>query len=145
MVKTILVPVDDSKYSFKAAQFAIGLAKGLRAKILLIHVVEIYPYFAVPEYLMQEDDPGLKRIRKRVESIFKKIEGIAKKQKVPIQTDILLRSRSPAESIITYAKRKRVDLIVMGTKGSTGFKKILIGSVAQKVSEHAHCSVLIAR
>ncbi len=145
MIKNILVPIDASNYSIKAAKFAVQLAKGLNAGITLIHVVEIHPYFSVPHYLITEDERALKRIRKSIESWFTKIERITKKEKVKTKHEILLQSTSVVESIVQYAKRKNVGLIVMGTKGRTGFRGLLVGSVAQGVSHHAHCSVVIVR
>ena len=145
MTMNILVPIDTSDYSLKAAKFAVKLAKGIGANMTLIHVVEIHPYFSVPEYLMAEDDRALKKISKSVEGWFARIEKIAKKQDVEIRHEILLHSTSVVESIVLYAKRRKIDLIIMGTKGTSGFKRLLVGSVAQGVSQHAHCSVLIVR
>lgn len=145
MVNTILVPIDTSKYSFKAAKFAVRLAKGIDANIILIHVVEIHPYFSVPEYLMVPNDKALRKISKDVERWFARIENIAEKQNVNVKHEILLHSTSVIESIVAYAKRKKVNLIVMGTKGIGGFRRLLVGSVAQGVSQHAPCSVLIVR
>jgi nucleotide-binding universal stress UspA family protein len=145
MVKSILVPINASDYSFKAAKLAINLAKGLGARIILIHVVEIHPYFTIPEYLMAQDDRSLKRVKKRINDWFARIERIAKKEKVTINHETLLQSTSVVESIVVYARRRKVELIVMGTKGASGFKRLLLGSVAQGVSQHAPCSVLIVR
>ena len=145
VVMKLLVPVDESKHSAKAAEFSIKLAKGLGANITLIHVLEIYPYYAIPPYLMTEDHEGLKEIRGKVNDWFKKIDGSAKKQKVKVNHEVLLRSTTVVESIVQYAKRKKVDLIVIGTMGRSGFRKLVVGSVAQGVSQRAHCSALIVR
>ena len=54
-------------------------------------------------------------------------------------------SESIIESIIDYATRKNIDLIVIGTRGRTGLKRFFMGSVANGVIQHAHCSVLVVR
>ncbi len=141
----LLVGVDESKYSAKAAEFSIKLAKGLGANITLIHIVGIYPYFAIPQYLLKEDDKGLKAIREKVKGWFNKIDSSAKRQNVKINHEVLMRSTTVVESIVEYAKRKKVNLIVMGTMGRKGLRKLAVGSVAQGVSQRAHYSVLIVK
>ncbi|MEM2760254.1 MAG: universal stress protein [Nitrososphaerales archaeon] len=125
MVRNILVPVDSSKHSLKAAKLAIRLAKGLGAKITLIHVVEIHPYFSVPEYLIAKDEMALMKIRELVEGWLAKIERTANKENVNVRHEILIHSTSVVESIVTYSKRKQIDLIVMGTRGTSGLRGCL--------------------
>ena len=62
-----------------------------------------------------------------------------------VKHEVLLRSKSVIESIVSYADKNKVDLIVIGTKGLTGFKKLLLGSVARGVIDHGHCPVLLVR
>jgi nucleotide-binding universal stress UspA family protein len=52
---------------------------------------------------------------------------------------------SVVEAIVSFAEERRVDLIVLGTRGQSGFKKLLMGSVSSGVVTHAHCSVLVVR
>jgi nucleotide-binding universal stress UspA family protein len=69
-----------------------------------------------------------------------KVEGIP-----DIKTEIFIDVKSIIESIIDYATRKNIDLIVIGTRGRTGLKRFFMGSVANGVIQHAHCSVLVIR
>ena len=62
-----------------------------------------------------------------------------------LKTEIITDVKSIKESIIDYAASKEVDLIVIGTRGRTGLKRFLTGSVANGVFQHAHCSVMIIR
>ena len=55
------------------------------------------------------------------------------------------REGDPAECLVAYAKAHEADLIVVGTRGRTGLRRLLMGSVARNVLLHAHCSVLLAR
>lgn len=146
VVRNILVPIDASECSFAAAKYAINLAKISGANMALIHVVERHPYYSLPYYLTAGADRALeKEIKKTAERWFEKIEEIAKKQNVDVSHDVLLRRRSVIGSIVLYAVDNKIDLIVMGTKGTTGLKRLLIGSVAKGVIEHARCPVLLVR
>jgi nucleotide-binding universal stress UspA family protein len=62
-----------------------------------------------------------------------------------LKTEIITNVKSVIESIIDYATSKDIDLIVIGTRGRTGLKRFLTGSVANGVVQHAHCSVLLVR
>ena len=94
---------------------------------------------------MKEDDKGLKAIREKVKGWFNNIDRSAKKQNVKINHEVLMRSTTVVESIVEYVKRKKVNLIVRGTMGRKGVRKLVVGSVAQGVSQRAHCSVLIVK
>jgi K+-sensing histidine kinase KdpD len=62
-----------------------------------------------------------------------------------VKTDIFTDVKSITDAIIDYASNKNIDLIVIGTKGRTGLKRFLLGSVASGVVQHAHCPVLLVR
>lgn len=70
---------------------------------------------------------------------------MAAKEGVKLSTDIIIDVTSVAETIIQYAKKEEVDLIVMGTRGTTGLKTFLVGSIAIGVVFYAHCSVFVVR
>ena len=85
-------------------------------------------------------------IKDKVESWFDKVKHIAKAEDiVDVKTEIFIDVKSVIESIIDYASRKNIDLIVIGTRGRTGLKRFLLGSIANGVVQHAHCSVLLVR
>ena len=62
-----------------------------------------------------------------------------------MKTDALVAVKSVSESILKYSVNEDIDLIVIGTKGRTGLRRILMGSVANGVIQHAHCPVLLVR
>jgi nucleotide-binding universal stress UspA family protein len=66
-------------------------------------------------------------------------------KKIGIQTEVLVGTKSVANEILTYAENNNVDLIVIGTKGMSTFKKVLLGSVASSVLNHAPCPVMIVK
>ena len=71
--------------------------------------------------------------------------NMASKEGVKFMAETILDVASAADSIVNYAESKKADLIVIGTKGRTGLKRLLLGSVASGVVTHASCPVLIAR
>ena len=85
------------------------------------------------------------KLRKHAEDLLGQVGAFAKKEGVNLHTEVIMNASSAAEGIINYASHKNVDLVVIGTKGVTGAKKFLMGSVTSKVSSHAHCSVLAVR
>jgi len=146
-IKNILVPIDGSEYSLHAAQHATRIARNEKAQLFCIHVVTPrMPYgYATPATACTKsrhfDD-----IKNNVESWFDDVRNMAKDEGIfDIKTEIFIDVKSIIESIIEYAIRKNIDLIVIGTRGRTGLKRFFMGSVANGVVQHAHCSVLLVR
>jgi nucleotide-binding universal stress UspA family protein len=145
----ILVAVDGSDTSLKAADYAITLAKNNdnnEAEIFVINIIDIPPMFKM---LPSDTRKQLIRIgRQQATQIFDTIEQMAKRHDVrtnKFNTEMVETSMSAADEIIRYAKEKGVDLIVVGTKGRSGMTKALLGSVASKVVTYSPCSVLVVR
>ena len=69
----------------------------------------------------------------------------AEKDGVKVRGEIVENVSSVVESIVDYAEEWKVDMIVVGTRGLTGFKKLLLGSVSTALVSHAPCSVLVVR
>ena len=82
-------------------------------------------------------------LREVAESVLKRAARDAVSKGVDVETHA--RKGQPAEVIIEVAKQQQADLIVVGSRGLTGIKRYLLGSVSSKVSEHASCSVMIVR
>lgn len=75
-----------------------------------------------------------------------KVRQIAKNEGLPnVRTDVLVDVKSVSESILNYSTNEDIDLIVIGTKGRTGLKRFLMGSVTNGVMQYAHCPVLLVR
>jgi nucleotide-binding universal stress UspA family protein len=143
-IKKILVPIDGSDYSFNAAKYAIKLAKDENAQLYCIHVIGSVPYgYGSSSYAI---DQYFKDLEQKVQSWFDKINDMAKNEGIlRVKTEIFTDVNSVIESIIDYATTKNIDLIVIGTRGRTGLKRFFMGSVANGVVQHAHCSVLLVR
>ncbi|MGH9989410.1 MAG: universal stress protein [Nitrososphaera sp.] len=152
----ILVAVDGSDTSMKAADYAITLAKNHSSdandnnksvEVFILNVIDLPPIFKL---LPSETRKQLIRIgRQQANEIFDSVQEIAKSHGAKtnkINTEMVETSSiSAADEIIKYSKEKDVDLIVVGTKGRSGMSKALLGSVASKVVTYSLCSVLVVR
>jgi nucleotide-binding universal stress UspA family protein len=144
-IKKILVPIDGSDTSLKAAKYAIKVAKCEKAQIICIHVI------AISENTSEfEDKPQTyyDELRKSARPWFEVIKEAGKKVGVNddnITTDIVTDFSSIPDAIVRYASNKNSDLIVIGTKGRTGLKRFLMGSVVENVVRHAQSPVLVVR
>ena len=88
----------------------------------------------------------LKDMEGQANSWFNEINSIAEVKGVKTAKPEIIRDyKSIIDSIINYSSIKSIDLIVIGTKGRTGIQRLLLGSVANGVSQHADCSVLLVR
>jgi nucleotide-binding universal stress UspA family protein len=136
--KKILLPIDGSDESLKAAMYAVRIAKQEEAQIICVHAVGAPIYTSnLPSYY--------DHARKITDVWFGKVREIARKEGIDIKTDIVLDVTSVVDAIVNYAENEDVDLIVMGTRGRTGIKRFLLGSVASGVVFHAHCAVMVVR
>jgi nucleotide-binding universal stress UspA family protein len=143
-IKKILVPIDGSEYSFNAAKYAIKLAKDENAQLYCVHVIGSVPYGY--ESSPHAIDQYFRDLEQKVQSWFDEIKDMAKNEDIlGIKTETFTDVRSVIGSIIDYAVTEEVDLIVIGTRGRTGLKRFFMGSVANGVVQHAHCSVLVIR
>ncbi|WP_421077025.1 universal stress protein [Methanothermococcus sp. Ax23] len=139
--KKILIPTDSSEVSMEAAKHALEIAKAMNSRVYAVYVVDIVPFIGLPTEGLWESMKEI--LEEEGKEALKKIEDKAKEMGVDIKSEIL--EGSPAKEIVDYAERKKVDLIVMGTTGKTGLDKLLLGSVAEKVSKGAHCPVLLVK
>jgi len=139
MFENILLAVDGSDHSLKAAKLAGDLARLSGGKLRVLTA-----YDEVPSYL---GEPNLSQaIAKRTEKAEKILEGATNEiGDIPggCETDIL--SGDPAESILRVVDTYNVDLVVMGTRGQGDIKSLLVGSQSHKVVSTAPCPVLLVR
>jgi len=140
-IKTILVPVDFSVCSREGLRYAIGFANEFGARIILLHATYL-GYIYSTEGTAIYDIPGLqKAARKTAERKMRELVRSAKLGDVKFET--VFTEGSPILDICAYAKDHNVDVIITSTHGLTGFKHVLIGSIAEQVVRHAPCSALV--
>jgi universal stress protein A len=135
-IKTILHPTDHSKSAEHALAFAGALARDYGAHLLLLHVLpEPDP---VAEFVSPSPPTDYADLAQQA---FHELEAVA--GPMPEKTvDSALIVGDVAKSIVKVAIEKQVDLIVMGSHGRTGLKRLLLGSIAEEVLRHAPCPVL---
>ena len=141
----ILIAVDDSKYSHLAAAYGFELANKLNASVALAHINELPVAVNITGDPILGDSamimPELLDIQKeKAAALLQKIKSDFAKDK-PVETFIL--EGNITSQIIEVAKDFDASLIVMGTHGRTGFTHFISGSVAEQVTRHAKCPVLI--
>ena len=153
----ILVSIDGSKESLDAADYGLSLAKQFNAIITTMHVLPSemrYGYYngyynidAIQQNIPVAPIRGIVELSKQEvqEKWFNKIIEKAKKMDVNLQTDIIVATESIAAEIVEYADKLKVDLIIVGTRGRSGLKRMLLGSVASEVLKYAGCPVLIIK
>jgi len=143
-LKRILVPLDGSDFSFKAAKYAIKVAKMANAEIFFMHSV-VNPPYGDPRSRGMMISAYIKEATELAELWYINAGDMASEQGVKFAAETIFDVASAADSIVNYAESKKVDLIVVGTKGRTGLRRLLLGSVASGVVTHASCPVLITR
>lgn len=137
-VKKILVPTDGSDASTLAIEAALKIAKQEGAEIIALFVVDV-PHRSLAHRLEET-------IRKDVgEPAINEVVITAGKEGLKVKG--LIEDGHAADTILKVAERENIDLIVIGTKGASVMKKLLLGlgSIASAVIAHAHCSVLAVR
>jgi nucleotide-binding universal stress UspA family protein len=141
-IRKILVPIDFSEHSRRALDEAIGFAKEFGAELHLLHCYQLHPSalapygVVIPENL--DRDLRMAALRRLSEWRDK-----ANAQGVRVQEHVT--GHFPSEEISALAETLGADLIVMGTRGMTGLKHVLLGSVAERTIRIAPCPVLTVK
>jgi nucleotide-binding universal stress UspA family protein len=146
-----MVAIDGSETSMRAAEYAIAMTKNANNKdVLLIGITIIdlgrlnYSFFVTaPSYGSKE----LEEKRQEAKKWLNQLDELSKENNVPqfkseIIEDVVSRIGG---AIVNYAEKEKVDLIVVGTRGRSGLKRMLIGSVASDILHYAHCPVMIVK
>ncbi|MBS1114878.1 MAG: UspA protein [Nitrospirae bacterium] len=137
MYRNIILAYDGSKFSNKALQEAISLAKSSGGSLLVLSVVDITDEF-------ESEAPGLTdKMTKKLLKLAQK--ALAKAVAAKVKAKVEVHVGDAYEMIVDIAKKKKADVIVMGSHGRTGLTRLLMGSVTSRVIGHAPCSVLIVK
>ncbi len=141
-----MVAYDGSRDAATAVNLAASLSSKFNAELLLVHVfsspavgVSAASGMPGPDYRQMEEamnEAGKKTLSQGLQ--------LAAESGVKARGE-LIEAPSVVEAIVDYAARQGADLIVVGTRGMTGFKKLILGSVSSGLISHAHCPVLVAR
>jgi nucleotide-binding universal stress UspA family protein len=155
LFEKILVPLDGSEHSLKALEIAIQIAKRFGGKITLIHVysVTIRPVIMpeptsltppmIPVMTSAEVSKAVEATRKAGASIL--TDGEQKVKAEGVQVERALREGHTVQEIVETAKEGMFDLIVIGGRGISKIRELLLGSVTDGVIHHAPCPVLVVK
>jgi nucleotide-binding universal stress UspA family protein len=145
MFRTIVVGTDGSETATRAVGQAIELARAVGAKLELVSAYEPVSTQRLNEErrTAPEDLQWAINPREDVDATLESAAELARG--AGVEVSVYARQGDPADAILDVAEEREADLVVVGNKGMTGAKRFLLGSVPNKVSHHAPCSVLIIR
>jgi nucleotide-binding universal stress UspA family protein len=147
----ILVPIDGSEPSFHAAHIASNIANKFNSEIIVLYVV-VSP--SKSEYANltglvtpKQIDMIIENAKKQARDWFNRTEDMIKEKNpnIKVSTKVILTGVAVYGEIIQYAGQENIDLIVIGTRGRSGVKKLLLGSTASGVVTYAECPVLVTK
>lgn len=137
--------MDGSEASINASNHAIDMAKKLDASLIVLRIVSPSTYidlgYANVGRMKEIESTEKKQAQQEVDKVKKK----AMEKEVTVKSDVLIKYTSVVKEIVEYAEKHKIDLIITGSRGMTGFKKMLLGSVASGVVTYANCSVLVVK
>ena len=145
MFKRIVVGTDGSETAAEAVRQATELAKLAGGTLDIVSAYEPIPQSRLREETSEVPGDVAFGVgpREDVNATLETAGGVARSDGVEVETHA--REGEPADAILDVAEEHKADLIVVGNKGMTGAKRFLLGSVPNKVSHHAPCSVYIVR
>jgi nucleotide-binding universal stress UspA family protein len=142
---SIVIGTDGSETAKEAVRQATELAKTLGSSIHLVSAYEPVPEGRLRQE-RQEVPDDLQWMVNPKEDVNTTLEATGKElEEAGVKVEIYAREGDPADAILDVAEEQDADLIVVGNKGMTGARRFLLGSVPNKVSHHAPCSVMIIR
>ncbi len=150
-VKRILVATDGSASSIRAANFAIHLCKLEKAELVILHVLPDIKQGGVIGLRAKYGDlkmvsAFLQAKTQEANKWMKPIQKNAEESGVKSKIEILENEGTSIVGIITkYSQKNQIDLIAVGTRGLSKFKRLLVGSVTSAISSHSHCQVLLVK
>jgi len=145
MYRSILVPVDGSATARRGLKEAIGLARAMRAQLVLLHVIDAMPMMVEMASTMSEPRPR-DELQRDAESLLAAARALAEKDDVEVKTAVREIVGGPiADGVIEEARQRGCDLIVMGTHGRRGLSHLVLGSDAEAVVRRSEIPVLLVR
>jgi nucleotide-binding universal stress UspA family protein len=142
---SIVVGTDGSESAQEAVRQAVELAARLGATLRIVSAYEPVPAGRLREEA-HEVPPDLQWMINPREDVDATLRGAAEAARAGgVEAETYARQGDPADAILDVAEEQAADLIVVGNKGMTGARRFLLGSVPNRVSHHAPCSVLIIR
>lgn len=145
--KNILAPIDGSEFSIRALKYAITITKKFNSNLIALHIVpsSIRYDFFTKEKDFESNLPENQILQSAYMEAQKWFDDIKEKLGVKFKTDVIIAKESIVKEITEYSEREKIDLIIIGTRGRSGLKKLLLGSTALGVVTYANCPVIVTR
>ena len=150
----VLVAIDGSTSSMHAIDYAISIAMKNNSQLIVLYVIDVYKYPYLPSSIILAPTFGSEKYLEEKNEAEEQMNKIKEKYKQKIKdninstelkTEIVEGAKSAPTTIMEYAESENIDLIIVGSRGRTSFKKLLLGSVSSKIIKNAHCAVLVIR
>ena len=146
----ILVAIDGSDHSMKAAEYAIDIARDNKAQLIALTVLDISKVGYAASAFIASPMYGLEILERKRKEAHEWVDKVGKLTSQKANDDIRFKpqieeSMSPAGTIVDFAENQNIDLIVVGSRGQSRFRKLLLGSVASTVVTYATCPVLVTK
>jgi nucleotide-binding universal stress UspA family protein len=141
----ILVAADGSEASMDAAVYAIETARKYNSELVALHVIlsDVTLFGSVPPTHVNEIKHEAQKYLDKIREKYYE-DSNNNNNKIQLRTE-LITSTSAVGGIVAFAEKENIDLIVIGTRGRSGLKKLLLGSVASGVVSYAHCAVMVVK
>ena len=143
-VSKVLVGIDGSSHSFRAAEYAMEISKKYMAKLFAVTVTYVPTKSRVSQQEIIEVGAGLSEMNK-AKTWFESFTQRAIQNKIDLKTELVNSQRPVDYVILEYAEKENIDLIVIGTRGRTGLSKIMLGSVASGIVTYSHSPILVVK
>ena len=144
----ILVGIDGSAASLDASRYAIAIAKKYNSQLIAIFVLHLHGIRSVSSTFITAPTYGVTAFeeeKRAAQDWLDRIKAESHGEGVELDTEIVEGPTSVEATIVEFAEREGVNLIVIGTRGRTGFKRLLLGSVALGVVTYSHCTVTVVK
>ena len=148
-ISKIMVGIDGSKESVNAVDFAIAIAKRHNAELIAINVLTSDIGYAYSSPGVESPPLTLREIillaEDEVKKWFNDIKERADRNGIRFRSEIIMARGSAVSTLLDYAEEQKIDLIAIGTRGRSGIKKMLLGSIASGLVTYAACPVLVVK
>ena len=148
-ISKIMVGIDGSEESVNASDYAIAIAKRHNAELIAINVLTSDIGYAYSSPGVESPPLTIREIillaEDEVKKWFDDIKEKADKSGIRFRSEIIRAKRSTVSTILDYAEEQNINLIAVGTRGRSGIKKMLLGSVASGLVTYAACPVLVVK
>jgi nucleotide-binding universal stress UspA family protein len=148
-ISKIMVGIDGSDESLNAADYAIAIAKRHNAELIAVNVLTSDIGYAYSSPGVESPPLTIREIillaEDEVKKWFDDIKEKADKNDIRFRSEIIMAKKSTVSSMLDYAEEQNINLIVVGTRGRSGIKKMLLGSNASGLVTYASCPVLVVK